>query len=403
MVQRFTIDSSIIGADKHIVCDPEGYTWSDSVPKDSWHMTGEFKIFATAKCLDTLLKLSHKEVPTVPERYLTAMRHVVTGSQAIPWRYVLPQIEFKNYFKNLVQVTSDIFDELPFDYYETVWTAGSRVINSLKPAKVDVFKFTSLIENNPSSPGLESFRPKRSGFTQPIEYDRFATRTGRLTVIDGPNILVLKKDFKKMLTSSFEDGHVVSLDFKALESRIVLAEAGKTSDAEDIYKDISDTQFKGMIPRDVVKVAVLAELYGVSKNTLKWKLGLSDEKVDSFIDSIKDYFDVENLKQRLKDELYEEGHLKNRFGRRLEVPQAQDNLLINTYAQSTGVDISLLGFDRVLSILGNEGVRPLFILHDAIIIDVRGDRLPDLQAIKNVVVPTYDKPFPLKFEFVTNS
>ncbi len=397
-MRRFTIDSTVLGTSKHIVGDSDGYVWSESVPKDSWHMTGETKTASTVKCLDTLFRLSNEPVPHVPDRYLASLSCLVTGSQAIPWRYVLPQDEFKNYFKNLVQKTTDVFDELPFDYYETVWAAGTRVLNSLKPAKVDFQAFQGFIDANPSSPGLESFRPKRSGFAHPVEYDRFSTRTGRFTVVDGPNILVLKKDYKGMIRSSYDDGQVVSLDFKALEARIVLAEAGKTSDADDLYKDISESQFKGIIPRDVVKVAVLAELYGVSKNTLKWKLGLSEEKVDSFIESIRDYFGVEALRQRLKDDLYEDGYLKNRFGRRLEVPQNQDNLLINTYAQSSGVDVALLGFDRVIARLGTEGVRPLFVLHDAIILDVRGDRLEDVRSCDSVEVPTYDGKFPLKFE-----
>lgn len=400
-VRRFTIDSSVLGTSKHIVGDADGYVWSESVPKDSWHMTGQIKTASTAKCLDTLFRLSHSSVPQVPDRYLTSMKCIVTGSQAIPWRYALPQEQFKNYFKNLIQDTTDKFDELPFDYYETAWMAGTRVLNSLKPANIDIDTYQRIVGSNPGSPGLESFRPKRSGFAHPVEYDRFATRTGRLTVIDGPNILVLKKDYKGMIRSSYEGGHVVSLDFKALEARIVLAEAGETSDAEDLYSDISERQFKGAYPRDTIKVAVLAELYGVSKNTLKWKLGLSDEKVDVFIDSVKGYFGVEMLKKRLKDDLYEDGHIRNRFGRRLEVPQNQDNLLINTYAQSTGVDVSLLGFDNALNRLGNDGIRPLFVLHDAIIIDVHPDMLRSVQAIKDVPVPTYNKSFPLKFELLT--
>jgi hypothetical protein len=402
-VRRFTIDSTVLGTSKHIVGDSDGYVWSESVPKDSWHMTGETKAASTVKCLDTLLRLSSETVPQVPDRYLTSLKSLVTGSQAIPWHYVLPQNEFKNYFKNLIQKTTDVFDELPFDYYETVWAAGSRVINSLKPAKINLQMFQSHIEVNPHSPGLESFRPKRSGFAYLVEYDRFSTRTGRFTVSDGPNILVLKKEYKGMIQSSYDDGRIVSLDFKALEARIILAEAGKTSDADDLYRDISEVQFKGIIPRDVVKVAVLAELYGVSKNTLKWKLGLSEDKVDSFIESIKEYFGVEKLKQRLKNDLYEDGHLKNRFGRRLEVPHNQDNLLINTYSQSTGVDVALLGFDKVLSKLGTEGIRPLFVLHDAIILDVRGDRLDDVRACNCVEIPTYEGNFPLKFESITNS
>jgi len=310
----------------------------------------------------------------------------------------LPQSEFKLFFKNLVQVTKDSFSDLPFDYYEVAWSAGSRVLGSLRPAAIDTEVFHKLTSDNPGSPGLESFRPKRSGFATPVTYDRFATRTGRLTIVDGPNFLILKKDNRRVLKSSFEDGQVVSLDFRALEARIVLAEAGRYSEASDIYDDISRTQFKGVLPRDIVKTAVLAELYGISRGALKSRLGVSDQKLDEFIGVIKEHFEVETLRSRLKNQVGTSGKMINRFGRPISVPEGQDNLLVNSYAQSSGVDVSLLGFDRILSRLGTDGIRPLFVLHDAIVIDVRSDRLQDVKDVKDVEIPTYDKRFPLKFE-----
>lgn len=400
-MRRFTIDSSIIGTDRHIVGDSDGYYLTDSVPRDSWHLTGELKSSSTAKCLDTLHKLVGKKLPNIPDKYNTAMSCLITGSQHVhvPWKYALPQDVFRTFFKSIVQETTSSFDGLPFEYYETAWSAGSRVLNSLKPAAVDAEVLQNHINTlGNSAPGLESFRPKKSGFAYPVEYDRFATRTGRLTVIGGPNILVLKKSCRDILKSSFEDGKIVSLDFRALEARIVLAEAERYSDHEDIYDEISQKQFKGIIPRDVVKVAVLSDLYGISRGALKARLGVTDQKLDSFIGVIRDYFRVEDLRSRLKSQVATCGKMHNRFGRPLSIPEGQDNLLVNTYAQSSGVDVSMLGFDRILKALGTEGIRPLFVLHDAIILDVREDRLDDVRSCDSVEVPTYDKKFPLKFE-----
>ena len=404
-MRRFTIDSSVLGTPKHVVGDLEGYILSDVVPRDSWHLTGDFKTSQTSKCLDTLLRLVGRKTPEVPGRYLTLMNCLVTGSTiSVPWRYVLPQDEFRIFFKKVVQETTDNFSSLPFDYYDVAWSAGSRVLNALKPAAIDVDRLQQHLDAlGQGAPGLESFRPKRSGFSQPVEYDRFATRTGRLTVSGGPNILILKKSCRDILKSSFESGSIVSLDFRALEARIVLAEAGKYSAQEDIYDEISQKQFKGVIPRDVVKVAVLSDLYGISRGALKARLGVSDQKLDSFIGIIRDYFRVDALRARLKDQVGSSGKMLNRFGRPLNVPEGQDNLLVNTYAQSSGVDVSMLGFDQVLRTLGTEGIRPLFVLHDAIIIDVRSDRIAEVEGMKDVIVPTYDTPFPLKFELMTNS
>lgn len=406
-MRRFTIDSSFLGTSRHVVGDDEGYVLSETVPRDSWHLTGEIKSAPSAKCLDTLLKLHGFSLPTVPERYVTALNHLVTGSRDqvdIPWQHVLPQNEFRLFFNNVVQETSKIFSSLSFPYYEDAWVHGTRVLSSLKPALIDSDVLQRHVEKyGTSAPGLESFRPKRSGFANHVTYDRFATRTGRLTVTEGPNILVLKKTCRDVLKSTFDGGRVISLDFRALEARIVLAESEKYSDDEDIYEEISRNQFKSVLPRDIVKTAVLADLYGISRGALKARLGVSDQKLDTFMSVIRDYFKVESLRQRLKDQVGTSGKMLNRFGRPLNIPEGQDNLLVNSYAQSTGVDVAMIGFDSVLKRLGSDGIRPLFVLHDAIILDVHPNRLTDVRECTSVDITTYEKPFPLKFESLRDS
>lgn len=403
-MHRFCIDSTVLGTARHIVGDAEGFLWSDSVPRSAWHLTGDLKTSSASKCLDTLFKLCGHVTASVPAPHLAAVRTLVSGSTPIPWQHVLPQVTFREYFTNLVQETVDVFSGLPFDYYEVAWAAGSRVLGSLRPVKVDIDALLSAaVASGGNAPALESFRPKKSGFAHPVVYDRFATRTGRLTVSEGPNILVLKKDSRSIMRSSFEGGSVVSLDFRALEARIVAAEAGVFSDAGDLYDDLSEKLFSRTVTRDVVKVAVLAELYGISRASLKAKLGVSDSALDYFISAIRTHFKVDDLKRRLKSQVAGTGKVLNRFGRPIPVPPGADNLLINSYAQSSGVDVAMLGFDAVLEQLGDDGIRPLFVLHDAIILDVRPDRLHDVQCCTSVTVPTYSIPFPLKFETVGNT
>lgn len=349
------------------------------------------------------MALGMKTVPKVPERYTNMMKQLVkeTTDSVIPWRHVLPQDEFKNFFKNLIGETTAAFPNLPFDYYETAWTPATNVLNSLKTARIDTDKLNRYTDDlGRSVPGLETFRPKRSGFSYPVVYDRFSTRTGRLTVSDGPNILVLKKDCRDIIMSSWEGGSICYLDFRALEARIVLAENDVYSDADDLYGEIADKQFDGKIPRDTVKTAILAELYGISRTSLKARLGISDEKLNHFVESLEKYFGVATLKRRLKEEYERTGFIKNRFGRPLEVPGGQDNLLINTYAQSSGVDVSMIGFNSVLQNLGADGIRPLFVLHDAIILDVRPDKIKDVKSVDSVPVTGYRKNFPIKLEVV---
>lgn len=398
-MKRFTIDRSIIGTEKHLIVDEDGYVWSSSVPKDSLYLNGKEK---STRCFDTVLSLINAEIPCPPEKYIESIKSTVNNynEEHIPWQYVLPPKIFKEYFKNLVSVLKTSFKVSPIDYYVSFWGAGSRVLDSLKPSLIDEELFNILIEES-SSPGLESFRPKRAGYALIPEYDRLSTRTGRLTITKGPNILVLKKDNRKIIKSSFEDGKIVSLDFRALEARIVLAESGKYSTSEDIYEEISRSQFGGVLPRDIVKTAVIAELYGISRGALRTRLGVSEKKLDSFISIISEYFEINLIKNRLREEIKSTGKILNRFGRPLTVPEGQDNLLVNTFAQSSGVDVSLLGFDQILNLLGTDGIRPLFVLHDAIILDVRSDKIKDVESIKSIQIPTYEKEFLLKFEILS--
>lgn len=400
-MRRFCIDSLVLGTKRHIIGDSEGFIWSDSVPRDTWHMTGEIKA-NSSRCLDTLMKLAHHEPTKPPSIHAHIMSSLVPPGTPIPWQQVLPQDTFREFFKNLVQETIDVFSELPFVYYESAWMAATRVLSSLAPASVDdslLLKHAS--EGGTNLPILESFRPKRSGFCHPVVYDRFATRTGRLTVSSGPNILVLKKTYRSMLKSSFEDGVVCSLDFRALEARIVLAEAGRSSDAEDMYDDIAESLFNRTIARDVVKTAVIAEMYGISRSSLKTRLGVSDAALDYFVGIIREHFKLEQLHKRLNEEAKATEQIINRFGRSLRVNSKQTNVFINTYAQSTGVDVAMLGFDSVIRQLGDDGIRPLFVLHDAVILDVRRDRIEDVEAMTSVSVPTYAVPFLLKYEKIS--
>lgn len=400
-MSRFCIDKSVIGTEKHIIVENDNFIWAESVPRDAWHMTGQYK---SQRCLDSLIALSHRSSTKIPEKYILAMSSVLSSSMlttSIPWQHAMPQKAFRIFFKTLIQETSSIFPELPFSYYNIAWAAGTDVLSSLKSAKINEEEFARVSSiQTQNSTVVESFNPGRTGYAKRPEYDRFKTRTGRLTVTSGPNILVLDKNFRKIIKSSFDSGTICYLDFRALEARIVLAENGKHAGPGDMYEEIAKQLFDNEITRDIVKTSVISELYGISRSTLKSKLKTTDKKLDAFIGKIKEHFGIEQLKKRLKEEASIAEKIKNRFGRPLLVNASQDNLLINTYAQSSGVDVAMLGFDRILKKLGTEGVRPLFVLHDAIILDVRQDRLDDVKSCASVEIPTYDCQFPLKFEII---
>jgi hypothetical protein len=380
----------------------DGFTTVTAPPPAAWYLNGEIDPMKPL-CLDAGLRLAGKEIQVLPEeKWVRPMRLVASGSiGCIPWSQTMPRGRYMSFVKNLINSITGSMDDIPKDYYRTAWCPGGQLLASLKAAKVDPVLYRELsgsIERD--SGAFETFRPGPGGFLPVVKYDRFATRTGRLTVESGPNILTLKKEYRRILKSHYSDGVICSLDFSALEARIILAEAGRHSSAVDLYQHLATELFGGSVPRNDVKVAVISELYGSSRAAIGLRLGIGGSKLNNFVDVVESYFDMPNLKRRLKTENSVSGTIKNKHGRLLQIQDPQDHLLVNTYAQSTGVDVSLLGFKTVIDRLGTDGIRPLFVLHDALILDVRNDRLPDVESVSSVAVPGYDTEFPLKFEKV---
>ena len=395
-METITLLSSLLGSESHMVVSQDGFSVSEKIPHGSWVLSGAPK--NSTLCLDSFLRLHGVELCTqLPEKWIKMMSTLAPNSP-IMWSKVLPSDVYKSHIKNIINVAVKNLNSLSKDYFLSTWVPCGAVLDSLKPAKVDSAMYRDFLGGTIGTV-LETFKPGPGGYAPPVVYDRFGTRTGRLTVAKGPNILTLKREHRKILRSNFSDGAVFSIDFSALEARIILSEAGVNPGNGDVYNQISNELFDGKIPRDTVKAAVISELYGASKSLLGAKLGMHGQQLDNFVDMIRSYFKTSVLRKKLSDELLKTGKICNRFGRPLVIENKQsDHLLVNTYTQSTGVDVSLLGFKSIIDTLGSDGVRPLFVLHDALILDIRGDRLSDVEKISFVSVPEFKESFPLKLE-----
>lgn len=390
-----------MGSQDHLEVDSTGFRVVSSVPAGTWLCDGTYRK-ANNFCVDSLFRLGGVSLPTSPPDKWKLMMKTLGCPEPQPWSFVMPSSQYKPYVKNIIKTIIESFDRLSKDYCRDTWTSGAAVLRSLRPAKIDSATYQSIIESDGLGNGaLETFKPGAGGYAQPVVYDRFGTRTGRLTVESGPNILTLKKDHRRVLKSHFAEGKIVSLDFSSLEARVILYDANVNVGAADVYDKMSLDLFAGNISRSAIKVAVLGELYGASRSMLENRLEMGGSDLDRFIQAIRSYFMTDVLKARLRRHLDEAGFVKNRFGRPLFLDDKNANhLLVNTYAQSTGVDVSLLGFKSILDQLGPDGIRPIFVLHDALILDVRSDRLPDVESISAVKVPNYEQDFYVKPEIL---
>ena len=392
------LDSSLVGSQKNLLISPDGFKWVEKIPDDIWCLSGNIKK-DSSRCFDTALKLSFmNDLPEVPEKYRKVMS-LLAGSISPPWSMILPQSKYKAFFNDIICYVKE-HQDISTSYYENAWVPGNKILNVLRPAKTDGAKISEIVHASViNSQVLESFRPRAGGFAPAAIYDRFATVTGRLVVNSGPNILLLKKEYRSVIKPSHPDGKIISIDFASLEARILLYESGNDCPEFDLYGMLAK-RF-GDMPRNLVKAAVLSTLYGSSKSSVALSLGVTEEKVTSVIKQIESYIDTKQLIQRLRNEYNTTGYIQNRFGRKLNVERPQDNIFVSYYAQSTGVDVSLVGFGNIIDALGLDGIRPIFVLHDALILDVHPDRLDDVAKINSVKVPGYDQAFPLKIEEIS--
>jgi DNA polymerase I-like protein with 3'-5' exonuclease and polymerase domains len=261
-------------------------------------------------------------------------------------------------------------------------------------AKLDA----ALATANGNRPVLESFWPDQDGLAKPIVYDRLRTCTGRLVVVSGPQVLTVAKQHRGIVVPSGSNRAIVVADFAAMEARVFLYEAGHRCQDIDMYAALARDLFNNTVPRDSVKAAVLSELYGMSKHALGEKLGVTGDKLSEFVSTVKNHFSCRKLLDRVKKQYAKHGFIRNRYGRRVDVEDPLDHVLVNYYVQSTGCDVVLKGFDSLLNELEPRGVKPLYLLHDAVILDAPVDVIAELGTVKWVKVQGYVQKFPVRFE-----
>ena len=75
---------------------------------------------------------------------------------------------------------------------------------------------------------------------------------------------------------------------------------------------------------------------------------------------------------RVKAQFVATGKVINRYGRPVTIDEPLDHIFISYYGQSTGVDVTMLGFKQVIDTLAKKAprVRPIFLLHDSILFDL---------------------------------
>lgn len=298
------------------------------------------------------------------------------------WQFLLKKDEYASFKEKIDETIRYISETLEKHRYTSYFVEGNHIINNIKPIKVDRSLTNVFLEKekNPTVKSIiSSFIPKdKSDFCEPIKYDRLKTTTGRLIVKSGPNILLLPKNAKKIIVSKYgKKGKILFVDFVSLEPRFTKLLFSENTEI-DIYSDISK-KYNLHINREKIKLAVLSTLFGAGMQKISKILG---EEAFLVRKAIIDYFKIKEISKKIGS--LKSGKIRNFFDRPIKLKNKAENVALNNYIQSSCVDVSLIGFSKLLK---NESlpnsVVPLGIIHDALVIDIKNDELEIFQEILN--------------------
>ena len=387
---RILIDQSVTGLPYDIVLS-EGL-----VKKFSDHDSYDFRFANAPGAFSDLLRIiGYEREDLFPRSYAESFREChYTGP--IPWSYVIPATEYKSTLKGFISDVQDYADKLEDCGYAEFFSETNEVFSLLKPCSIRVDLCRSLLDEF-SNHTLESFLKMAKGSeTLPIpRYCRASTKTGRLVIKEGPQILTLKKEFRKVLKPRNPLNKLYEIDFISLEPRVALNLAGVECSG-DVYTSFAKS-YDLNVSRDVSKLAVLCALYGAGKYRLESVLSNENSRVSAteLLRMVKKYFRVKDLQESLESTA-ESGYIQNCFKRPVQVDDARPSVLLNNFLQSSATDVALAGFLDFCRLM-NGSIRPLFIIHDALIFEADPKKIDHVtEYVDNGYVTQELGTFPLK-------
>ena len=179
----------------------------------------------------------------------------------------------------------------------------------------------------------------------------------------------MKREFDAVRTSTFLGDE---LDIEISDS------------SDDIYLEIAD-MLEFEVDRIVIKRGIISTLYGAT-STIS---GLSKERSDAVLEATKNYFDLSAITKKASY-VHDVGCRINFFGRPIwNIEESKENKIVNNYIQSTAVDVALSYFSGLCDKINLDLCKPIFIIHDALILDVHKDYI---NTCKNIVQTGYTCP-----------
>jgi len=344
------LSSDILGTEKHIRISNGSLKAVDDLAEGEF-VYGSDKIQRAG--VEDISPIFGYDTPVFLNESLRSSYTSIYGNK-VDWRSALGLQRFVQNLKRLYSELDPQLNEIEKHRYLPHLCKSREILTRLQPALVDLEKIR-MSRDQPGHSFLDSFIPVDGNTCAPVRYSHDTT-TGRLTVKSGPKILNLSREHRGILQSRFRKGAIGIIDFVSLEPRTALLLT-----RDDAPLDIYETMRKeigSQHTRAQLKVATISALYGQRGET-----AIPQSVISRF-------FGLPEIHRRhLSGET-----LCNLYGRPLE--SRDERLKLPHFVQSTAVDVALTGFTKIHD--RYREMVPLFIIHDAIVVDAEKDLLTQL-------------------------
>ncbi len=389
MDSRIVIDKNVLGTTCNIALEESGACiLLDEVPEDAWHWSASI----AKNSLQHIALATSSNISDRPQSS-HANAWQVLGINP-PWAQALPPHVFKKWLQKFSADLLELRDQWADSYYGRDYQVQQRLLQRLQQPHVDINVIKQIDDDR-----VTAFKPTERDLAPRSTYDVWSSVTGRMSICEGPNILTLDKQYRRIFKSRYEGGKILQIDFTSLEPCTCLAMQGKKFDG-DAYSWAAE-KVEVQVPREVLKIATMSALYGMTPSNFAKKFA-DIPHANDLLFQVRDAFGVDALTKQLREQFDAVGHITNHYGRIIKCEKKSP--FVAYTVQSTAVDVVCQGFTHLLDELERDNIEmtPLYLIHDALMVDLTQEAALQLEerVKQGIYIPSLNCKMPLKLKTI---
>ena len=230
------------------------------------------------------------------------------------------------------------------------------------------------------------------------KFNPIGGKTGRIKVEDGFNCMGIPHGpARNAFVSRFDGGEIATLDFNAIDYRCIVQTVGGELAAEyagsqDFHNKTTSFLFGDEVTdlrRSIVKTVTYVYIYGGSRDTLRLKTQLSDEKIAEVIERLdKHLYPIKEFRKELYEKSLSDGYVSLPDNKRVKLVGEEDlheGKVLGLYAQGFSSHVFESALIEADEAMRGKKSKLLFTVHDELVVDVCKEERTVLATLKDVM------------------